>query len=111
MRNSNVKNLVNFFHALSNPTRQKILLLLEKQDRCVSELVNHFNLSQPTISKHLLVLKHAGLVTDKRQGQLVFYSLNEEWMRKCCSAYLSKFECCCNITNPEKTKGTIKKTK
>ena len=50
--------------ALSDGTRQEILRLLEGQQRTVGEIVGNFNLSQPTISRHLSVLKEADLVLD-----------------------------------------------
>ncbi len=83
-----------FFQAMADETRQEILLLLQKHDYCVGELVGQFNLSQPTISKHLLVLKNVGLVKDKRNGQKVIYSLNKELLSNCCAEYFKKFHCC-----------------
>lgn len=83
-----------FFQAMSDGTRQRILLLLQDGDRCVGELVSEFHLSQPTISKHLMILKNVGLVKDQRRGQHVFYSLNQEWLRDCCAGYFKKFNCC-----------------
>lgn len=91
------KNFVQFFQAMSDQTRQKILLLLEKKDRNVSELVKEFNLSQPTISRHLLVLKQADLVSSRREGQQVYYSLNKDWMKNCCACYFGSFECCADF--------------
>lgn len=84
----------NFFQAMSDGTRQRILLLLQERARCVGELVAEFHLSQPTISKHLTVLKNAGLVRDCRHGQQVIYSLDHEWLRSCCADYFKKFSCC-----------------
>lgn len=92
------------FRAISDPTRQKILLLLEEKERCVGELVSEFSLSQPTVSRHLNVLKQAGLVTDRREGQQVYYSLDCCNIRRCCTDYFSKFSCCSDIfPNPDKT--------
>jgi len=85
---------VAFFRAISDETRQRILLLLEERERCVSELVEEFDLSQPTISRHLAVLKNAGLVKSRREGQNVYYSLNEEWLRCCCADFFCCFSCC-----------------
>lgn len=80
--------------AFSDLTRLKILLMLEGQDRSVSEIVHFFNLSQPTISRHLNVLKNAGLVQDKRVGQQVFYSLNTRKVREICLGFCGCFDCC-----------------
>lgn len=64
------------FKALSDPTRREILRLLSARDRTVNEIVAEFGLSQPAISRHLGVLRAAGLVTALRQGQSVLYSLD-----------------------------------
>ena len=65
------------FKALSDPTRQRILQLLEKGRLSVGEIVDHFPLSQPTISRHLAVLREASLVLDERHGQRVLYRLRD----------------------------------
>lgn len=64
------------FKALADPTRRKILELLSDQDRNAGEIANYFNISKPSISHHLNILKNAGLISDERQGQLIVYSLN-----------------------------------
>ncbi|GGE29097.1 transcriptional regulator [Pullulanibacillus camelliae] len=64
------------FKALSDPTRRKILDLLKEKDLTAGEISEHFNMSKPSISQHLKVLKGAQLVVDEKKGQYVFYSLN-----------------------------------
>jgi ArsR family transcriptional regulator, arsenate/arsenite/antimonite-responsive transcriptional repressor len=64
------------FKALSDPTRREILRLLGERDRAAGEIVERFDVSQPAISRHLAVLRGAGLVTARRQGQSVVYSLD-----------------------------------
>ena len=85
------------FQAIADDHRQRILLLLEDHDRCVGELVARFSLSQSAVSKHLAVLKNAGLVADKRCGQQVIYSLNRQNLQDCCREYFIKFECCSSL--------------
>lgn len=86
------KSLVAVFKALSDENRQKILLALEDGgEMIVGQLVEQFDLSQPTMSHHLGVLKNAGLVSDRREGQFVFYSINRNWLSECCGDYLSHF--------------------
>ncbi len=82
------------FKALSDPTRQKIVLMLEGRARTVSEVVEFFNLSQPTISRHLAVLKNTGLVESDKKGQNVFYRLLEPNLKACCVGFFSSFACC-----------------
>ncbi len=64
------------FKALSDPTRREILRLLSSRPRTVNEIVEQFELSQPAISRHLAVLRQAGLVSAERAGQSVVYTLD-----------------------------------
>ena len=68
--------LTNFFKALSDPTRRKVLQLLREQDMTPSEILEKLPVSQPTLSHHLDILKRADLVTGEREGQFIRYSLN-----------------------------------
>lgn len=56
------------FHALSDPTRRKLLRALARGDRRVSDLAKPHSISRPAVSKHVKVLEEAGLVTRLRQG-------------------------------------------
>lgn len=71
-----LKKLADALKALGDPTRLKIVAMLNVRDCCVCELVPLFGISQPAISKHVSRLKQADLVTENRRGQWVFYSLN-----------------------------------
>jgi len=73
-----LKRLADVCKSLGDPTRLKIIALLNMRDCCVCELVPIFGISQPAISRHISRLKQAGLVTEQRKGQWVFYSLNRE---------------------------------
>ncbi|WP_067840845.1 autorepressor SdpR family transcription factor [Amphibacillus sediminis] len=64
------------FKALADPTRREILSILKNKDLTAGEISNHFNMSKPSISQHLKILKQAELVYDRKEGQFVFYSLN-----------------------------------
>src|SRR5512147_1430200 len=64
------------FRALSDPTRRRILRMLGERDMTVSEIVERFAISQPAVSRHLGVLRHAGLVRAERSGQSVVYKLD-----------------------------------
>lgn len=64
------------FKALNDPTRRKILQLLQEGDMTAGEIVDRFNISGPSISHHLDLLKQANLVTAEKDGQYVYYSLN-----------------------------------
>lgn len=64
------------FKALADPTRREILRLLRDGDKTAGEIAEHFQISKPSISHHLSILKQAGLVVDLRRGQHIVYSLN-----------------------------------
>ena len=64
------------FKALSDPTRRKILDLLNERDMTAGEIAANFDMTKPSISNHLNILKQANLVTDERRGQHITYSLN-----------------------------------
>lgn len=68
-------NLV--FKALNDPIRRRILELLKKKgDMSAGEIADQFDISKPSISHHLDLLKQAGLVEVMREGQFLYYSLN-----------------------------------
>lgn len=64
------------FKALNDPTRREILELLKERDMTAGEIADQFNISFPSISHHLDLLKQAKLVFAEKQGQFVYYSLN-----------------------------------
>ncbi len=64
------------FKALNDETRREILELLRKKEMTAGDIADKFNISKPSISHHLDILKQADLVTSEKQGQFVIYSLN-----------------------------------
>ena len=64
------------FKALDDPTRRKILDMLKEKDMTAGEIADKFNISKPSISHHLDILKQAKLVVAIKQGQFQIYSLN-----------------------------------
>lgn len=64
------------FKALSDLTRRKIILMLKEKDMTAGEIADHFEMTKPSISHHLSILKQAELVIDERKGQNIYYSLN-----------------------------------
>ena len=83
-----------FFKALSDETRREILALLERRERNVSEIVRRFNLTQPTISRHLQVLREARLVRCERRGQHMVYRLDPDSLASAASAFFGRFSRC-----------------
>jgi DNA-binding transcriptional ArsR family regulator len=69
-------DLNSLFKALNDPTRREILELLKEKDLTAGEIADQFNISKPSISHHLDLLRQAGLVTSAKEGQFIYYSLN-----------------------------------
>ena len=83
---------VEFCKALADDTRQQILEMLMDGEKCVSDIVDAFTMSQPTISHHLNVLKQFGLVTSRKEGKQVFYAVNHDNVIECCGRLIAKFD-------------------
>lgn len=64
------------WNALADPTRRKILTLLKAQDLNAGEIAEQFNMTKPSISHHLSILKQAELVRAQKHGQNIVYTLN-----------------------------------
>ncbi|PLX34958.1 MAG: transcriptional regulator [Clostridiales bacterium] len=64
------------FKALSDPTRRRILELLDERDMTAGQIADQFDISQPSVSHHLNVLKNANLILWIKDGQSIIYSLN-----------------------------------
>jgi ArsR family transcriptional regulator len=64
------------FKAIADPTRREILHLLRREEMSAGALASHFDMTKPTLSHHFAVLKDAGLVTSRREGQTIWYALN-----------------------------------
>jgi DNA-binding transcriptional ArsR family regulator len=75
--------------ALSDSTRREILQLLREKDMSAGEIASNFNMSKPSISKHLDILKQAELISSKKQGQFIIYSLNTSVMEDIAALIMS----------------------
>lgn len=82
-----------FAKAISDETRQKIMSICCCCQVSVSEIVEKLDpqVSQPTVSHHLAVLREAGLVELREEGKQTFYSLNQERVAFCCGQLMVKF--------------------
>ena len=65
-----------FFQALASPYRREIIRLLKWRTLSAGEIAGHFDIAQPSVSRHLEVLKDAGIITSRRQANQVIYPLN-----------------------------------
>ena len=85
--------------AIADPTRRRIVELLAVRDRTAGELVNEFDVSAPAISQHLKVLREAGLVTVRAEGQTRIQMINpdgfdelETWLEKTRSFWSNRLD-------------------
>lgn len=83
---------VTFSKAIADETRQKIMKLLCCRELCVSDLVAELgDVTQPTVSHHLQILKSADLVDTRRQGKQIYYTLRQESVANCCVVIARKY--------------------
>lgn len=85
--------------AIADPTRRRIVELLAQRERTAGELVEEFDMSAPAISQHLNVLREAGLVTTRAEGQSRIQALNpagfddlEDWLEKTRSVWSRRLD-------------------
>jgi ArsR family transcriptional regulator len=80
-----------FAKAISDDTRQKIMSVCCCCELSVNEIVDKLDVSQPTVSHHLAILRDAGLVNTREEGKQTFYTLNQERVAYCCGQLMIKF--------------------
>lgn len=69
------------FNAVAEPRRRHILEFIAAEERSVGEIADALDLEQPSVSKHLQVLRNVGLVTGRRDGRRILYRTNAETLR------------------------------
>jgi DNA-binding transcriptional ArsR family regulator len=77
------------FKALADPTRRQILEDLRPGELTAGQITARFKISAPSISRHLGVLRSAGLVTERREANRIYYALVEERLALCLGGFLS----------------------
>jgi ArsR family transcriptional regulator len=82
---------VEFAKALADETRQKIMALCCCEFVSVSDIVEKLDVTQPTVSHHLKILKNAGLVHSERHGKQILYTLNQEKLAQGCCQVAEDF--------------------
>ncbi len=80
-----------FAKAIADSTRQKIMAECCCRWLSVNEIVEKLEVTQPTVSHHLAILREAGLVNVREEGKQTFYSLNQEHLAVCCGQLMIKF--------------------
>ena len=74
---------VQLLKALADETRLQILEFLKDGEKCVCEIVPHIGTSQSNVSQHLRILRNANIVTDRREGRSIYYSVVDERIFNC----------------------------
>src|SRR5580698_9703996 len=77
------------FKALADPTRRQILQDLQGGELAAGDIASRFTISAPSVSRHLGVLRNAGLIDERRDANRIFYSLVEERLALCVGQFLS----------------------
>jgi ArsR family transcriptional regulator len=73
-----MRDLVSLGQAIVDPTRVRIIAALRRRELCVCELVDALEISQSTLSTHLQVLRQTGMVTIRKEGRWIYYSLTDQ---------------------------------
>jgi ArsR family transcriptional regulator len=71
-------NEVNFFKALGDPTRLKILECIKDGEKCICEIIPYTGKSQPNVSQHLKVMKHAGIINERKDGTRIMIKASKK---------------------------------
>lgn len=96
MANYRISDFTSIAKALGDPNRVRALLAISRQELCVCQIVELLGLAPSTVSKHMTILKQAGLVESRKKGRWVYYrALSDEgaeearevldWVVNCCS--------------------------
>ena len=102
-----MKTAARTFQALADPTRRQILQELKDGELAAGEIVARFSISAPAISRHLSILETAELVTERREGNRIFYSLQPETLASVLGDFLSAV-CPTQIVQRRKSKSRRK---
>lgn len=91
-----IEECMEVISALSDKTRQEIIsIVAEKDEACVTDIAGRFNLSRPTISHHLNLMKRSGVLNARKEGKEVYYSFNKDYVIGLLEALLANLKSCC----------------
>ncbi|MEM7256963.1 MAG: metalloregulator ArsR/SmtB family transcription factor [Pseudomonadota bacterium] len=96
------------FQALSSPVRRKILAYLSASSMTAGEIADRFDISKPSLSKHLSVLENAGLVAGEKKGQFVHYQLIQDNLINTLNGFVQDV---CPVARPIKKESQAKAKK
>jgi len=87
------------FEALSSTVRRKILAYLSATSLTAGEIADRFDISKPSVSKHLSILENAGLISHERKGQFIHYTLVRENLTNTLNGFVQEV---CPVSRPLK---------
>jgi len=93
------------FQALASTARRKILAYLSASDLTAGEIVDRFEISAPSVSKHLRILQNAGLITAEKKGQYIHYSLVRDNLVNTLNGFVQEV---CPVSRPLKRESKKK---
>jgi ArsR family transcriptional regulator, arsenate/arsenite/antimonite-responsive transcriptional repressor len=93
------------FEALSSTVRRKILAYLSATDLTAGEIAARFEISKPSVSKHLSILENAGLVHGDKRGQFIHYSLVRDNLVNTLNGYVQEV---CPVSKPLKRESKMR---
>jgi len=77
-KNDNFDSILNIFKALSDSSRLRIFISLSGKELCVCQIIELLQLAPSTVSKHLLILKQAGVLKSHKSGRWIYYSISDD---------------------------------
>lgn len=98
--------ITKIFQALASDVRLRILAYLSKSSMTAGEIAERFDISKPSLSKHLGILENAGLIKGEKKGQYVHYSIIEEHIVNTLDGYLQEV---CPVRRPIRKESANKK--
>ncbi len=81
-KKNKTKQTIEFLKIITEENRFKILLFLQKEEKCVCKIWQHLNLPQNLVSHHLTILKKLKLISSRKKGVKIFYRLNQKNIKK-----------------------------
>ena len=97
--------VVKTFEALASEPRLKILAYLSKASMTAGEIAERFDMTKPSLSKHLAILENAGLITSQKKGKFVHYTIVEDHIFNSLDGYLQDV---CTVRGPLRRESKIK---
>lgn len=91
-----IEDILVLIQGLNHRTRQEIIMLFQvKNEYCVTDIASYFNLSRPTISHHLNLMKRSNILVSRKEGKEIFFSFNKDFVIGNLETLVSYLKGCC----------------